>query len=133
MEIKTLTSDISVSDQITPEDITALKAAGFRTIICNRPDGEGPNQPTFDDITKAAQNVGIKTLYLPVITGMLADADVIEFGRALAALPAPVLAYCRSGARSATLWALEQAKTHPRADILTTAKAAGYDLTGVVR
>jgi len=108
MDTKRLTADLSVSPQITVDDVPMLKAAGFRAIICNRPDGEAEDQPRFAEIADAAQKVGIKALYLPVVAGAMADADARAFRQALTDLPGPVLAYCRSGARSANLWTLSQ-------------------------
>ncbi|MGF1503482.1 MAG: TIGR01244 family sulfur transferase [Paracoccaceae bacterium] len=133
MDIKTITPALSVSPQIAPGDIAAIKAAGFRAIICNRPDGEGADQPTHEEIDRAARAAGLETRYLPVTTGKVQDADATAFGTALRDLPGPVLAYCRSGMRSATLWSLSEAKTRPMAEILGATKAAGYDMNGVAR
>jgi len=133
MEIKTLTAGLSVSAQILPTDIQAIKDAGFRAIICNRPDGEGADQPTFEEIAKAARKAGIDTANLPVVSGKVTDEDAKAFDKTLSALPGPVLAYCRTGTRSATLWSLAQAGQRSLADILAATKAAGYDMGGVVR
>jgi sulfide:quinone oxidoreductase len=133
MDIKTLTSDLSVSGQITAEDMQAVKDAGFRAIICNRPDGEGADQPTYSEIAQAAKAAGLGSAYLPIISGKVSDADAAGFDAALAELPGPVLAYCRSGTRSATLWSLSQAHQRSLYDILETTKSAGYDMSGVVR
>ena len=133
MEIKTLTAGLSVSPQVVAADMKAIKDAGFRALICNRPDGEGSDQPTFDEIAKAAKAQGLEAIYLPIVSGMVRDEDAAEFDAALTALPGPVLAYCRTGTRSATLWSLAQASKRSVADILTATKAAGYDMAGVVR
>ncbi|ASW01608.1 bifunctional protein tyrosine phosphatase family protein/NAD(P)/FAD-dependent oxidoreductase [Paraburkholderia aromaticivorans] len=131
MNIKRLTDALSVSPQIQVADLPALRAAGFRTLICNRPDGEGPDQPTFAEIAAAARDEGIEARYLPVESGRVSDADARLFGEYLHGLPGPVLAYCRSGMRSATLWALSRASAEPFAGIVAAGKAAGYDLTGL--
>lgn len=133
MEIKTLTAGLSVSDQILAADIPALREAGFRAIICNRPDGEAADQPSFDEISGAARDAGIEVVYLPIVSGKVTDADAVAFGQALADLPGPKLAYCRTGTRSATLWSLSQADQRSVADILSVTRAAGYDMGGVVR
>ena len=132
MEIKTLTAGLSVSPQVVAADMKAIKDAGFRALICNRPDGEGSDQPTFDEIAKAAKAQGLEAIYLPIVSGMVRDEDAAEFDAALTALPGPVLAYCRTGTRSATLWSLAQASKRSVADILAATKAAGYDMAGVV-
>ncbi|ANP35542.1 MULTISPECIES: bifunctional protein tyrosine phosphatase family protein/NAD(P)/FAD-dependent oxidoreductase [Rhodobacterales] len=133
MDFKTLTSGLSVSPQITIADLPAIRDAGYRAIICNRPDGEGADQPTFDEIQAAAEKLGLEARYLPIVSGKVSDADAAGFGAALTELPGPVLAYCRSGTRSATLWSLSQADRLSVADILATTNAAGYDMGGVVR
>ncbi|RYH09585.1 bifunctional protein tyrosine phosphatase family protein/NAD(P)/FAD-dependent oxidoreductase [Tropicimonas sp. IMCC6043] len=133
MDIKKLTDSISVAGQITAEDLPKIKEAGFRAIICNRPDGEGNDQPTFEEIEMTAQGLGLECRYLPVTSGMVQDEQAVEFGQALTELPGPVLAYCRSGMRSTTLWSLSHAKDMETTRILATAKAAGYDMGGVVR
>ncbi|MBF9030907.1 TIGR01244 family phosphatase [Rhodobacterales bacterium HKCCE3408] len=133
MDFKTITPGFSVSPQILPADVAALKDAGIRAIICNRPDGEGADQPSFADIEAAAKAVGIEARYVPVQAGKVGDADVAAFGEAFDALPRPVLAYCRTGTRSATLWSLREAGTRPLPEILAATKGAGYDMAGVAR
>lgn len=91
--------------QINAEDMEAIKAAGFKSVICNRPDNEGgPTQPDHKTLEAAANRVGLKFAYLPVISGKISDADVADFKNLIKALPTPVLAFCRSGARSKTLY-----------------------------
>ncbi|MDR6503492.1 sulfide:quinone oxidoreductase [Burkholderia ambifaria] len=126
--IRKLTDALSVSPQIAAADLPALHAAGIRAIVCNRPDGEGPDQPTVTEIRAAAAPLGIDVHYLPVDTGKVTDDQAAQFGALVASLDGPVLAYCRSGMRSATLWALSQAGQRPLDDIVATADAAGYDL-----
>ena len=133
MNIKSLTDGLSVSEQITLADMQAIKDAGFRAIICNRPDGEGADQPTFEEIATAAEKVGLEAAYLPIIAGKVSDAEAVAFDKIQTELPGPVLAYCRTGTRSATLWSLSQAEKRSLADILAVTKAAGYDMAGVVR
>ncbi|CUH74791.1 bifunctional protein tyrosine phosphatase family protein/NAD(P)/FAD-dependent oxidoreductase [Tropicibacter naphthalenivorans] len=133
MEFKKINDDITVSPQITAEHIAEIKAAGFRSIICNRPDGEGADQPTFEEIHAAAKAAGLDARYQPVVGGKVSDADADAFGAMLRELPGPVFAYCRTGTRSATLWSLSQAKDKSPAEILEATKAAGYDMAGVVR
>jgi len=133
MEIKKITDKVSVSPQITASDISEIKEAGYRAIICNRPDGEGSDQPSFEEIEKAAKKAGLVAAYLPVETGMVTDENVVEFGNIVKDLPRPLLGYCRSGKRSATLWSLHEAQKRPLPEILAATKAAGYDMNGVAR
>ncbi|WP_284265355.1 bifunctional protein tyrosine phosphatase family protein/NAD(P)/FAD-dependent oxidoreductase [Roseicyclus amphidinii] len=133
MDARTINSGLSVSPQITAEDVKTAKDHGFRAIICNRPDGEGMDQPNFEEIETAAKALGLEARYLPIVAGKVQDEDAEAFGKLLEELPGPVLAYCRTGTRSATLWSLAVAKTRPVADILAATQAAGYDMGGVVR
>lgn len=133
MEPKTISARLSVSPQIFPSDMEALKAQGFRSIISNRPDGEGADQPSFSEIAKVAEELGIEARHIPVSGGLVSDEDAAAFGKALDDLPGPTLAYCRTGTRSATLWSLSQANLRPVVDILAATQNAGYDMSGVVR
>ena len=108
IEIKTLSSKIGVAGQVAVDDLPAIAAAGYRSILCNRPDHEGADQPTFQQIEQAALASGLVARYLPVISGAITTADGLAFAQLLDGLPSPVLAYCRSGARSTTLWNLAQ-------------------------
>lgn len=132
MELKKLTEDLTVSPQINAGDIPAVVAAGFKSIIVNRPDGESADQPPFSDIERAAKTAGLAVTHIPVVAGSITDGHVVAFGRSLAALPKPALAFCRTGTRSATLWSLTQAGQRPTSDIMARTKEAGYDLSGLV-
>jgi sulfide:quinone oxidoreductase len=133
MDIRHLAPELSVSEQIFPNQLAELKEAGFRTVVCNRPDGEGSDQPLFAEIKRAAEAVGIEAHYLPAESGKVTDEQGIAFGKLLETLPKPVLAYCRSGMRSTTMWALSQAGKQSLPHIVETAKKAGFDMKGVIR
>jgi sulfide:quinone oxidoreductase len=109
MDIQALTPTLSVAGQIRASDIPAIANAGFKSVICNRPDGEGADQPGFAEIAQAAQQAGLEVRYLPVETGKVTDAQGSAFGQLLNELPKPVFAYCRSGMRCTTLWRLSNA------------------------
>jgi sulfide:quinone oxidoreductase len=131
MDIKTIAPDLSVSPQITVQDVGIAASQGFRSLIINRPDGESLDQPDWVVIEKAAGRHGMHVRYVPVVPGKVTDADVDAFDKAMHELPAPALAYCRTGTRSATLWALSQAGHLSTDAILKTVSAAGYDLSGL--
>lgn len=133
MDIRPLAPGLSVSPQIAAADLAALRQAGFRSIICNRPDGEGADQPLFAEIAYAAQAAGIEAHYLPAESGKVSDEQGVAFGQLFDTLPKPVLAFCRTGMRSTTMWALSQADSQPLPLILASAKQAGFDLKGVIR
>ena len=118
MQLRRLTNELAVAGQVNPSDIPGLAAKGIRAIICNRPDGEAPDQPSYAEMEKAAAANGIKIAYQPVVMTAISDADAEAFGKLLDELPQPVLIYCRSGMRSATLWALSQAGTLPVEEIV---------------
>jgi cysteine desulfurase len=100
----TLSSGFCASRQIAPGDLKAIHNAGFRSVICNRPDGEGADQPSFDAIAVAALELGMDARYLPIAPGGIGEAEVDAFGALVDALPKPILAYCRTGNRSSMLW-----------------------------
>jgi len=131
MDIKYIAPDLSVSDQIQPQDVGLAATQGFRSIIINRPDGEASDQPAWAAIAEAAARHGLEVRYLPVVSGNVTDSDVRSFHDALHELPAPTLAFCRTGTRSMTFWALTQAGHLSTDAILKTARGAGYDLSGL--
>ena len=133
MQTRDLDDGLTVSGQIGSDDMPALAAQGVRHVICNRPDGEGSDQPAFAEIKRAAEAVGIEAHYLPVTAGNVRDEEAAEFGRLLAAVTGPVHAYCRTGMRSTTLWALSRNASGPGlAEIVRRAHEAGYgDMSGV--
>jgi uncharacterized protein (TIGR01244 family) len=108
MEYRQISDNYSVSGQIQPEDIAAIKAAGFRSVICNRPDDEQPGQPPADSVKQAAEAAGLEFRYIPVISGQITEENVADQAAALEDLQGPVFAYCRSGARCTNLYALIQ-------------------------
>ncbi|GAA4774678.1 TIGR01244 family sulfur transferase [Stakelama sediminis] len=127
-----LNDQISVSPQITPAQVTELAQAGFTAIINNRPDDEEPAQPAGDEIRTVAETLGLTYTAIPVTHSGFSMPQVEAMCAALAAAEGPVLAYCRSGTRSAHLWALAEAKTggEPEA-IIASGADAGYDLSGI--
>lgn len=126
--IKKLSDSVSVSAFVPPEEIPGL-AGHFRTVINNRPDGEEPGQASSAQIEAAARGAGLRYVHIPVVPGQMTGAEVVAFSKALEDEPGPVLAFCRSGMRSASLWALSQAGRREPDSILEAAAAAGYDLS----
>jgi sulfide:quinone oxidoreductase len=131
MKIDKLTPFLSVSPQIAEADLGALAAQGFRAVISNRPDSEAEDQPTSAALGAAAQRVGLDYRHVPVVSGRITDGDVAAFAQALDELKGPVLAFCRTGTRSTTLWALAEARHLDPEAILATAAGAGYDLAAL--
>ena len=128
MEIKPIAPSFAASPQIRPEDVIRAAEAGYQTIICNRPDGEADDQPRAAEIAAAADVAGLEFRYLPIKPGRITDETLAAFDEALKACKAPILGYCRTGNRSATLWALGRSKLLSPDAILAATGQAGYDL-----
>lgn len=104
LPIRAVTHDIAVAPQLTPEAMAAVAAAGFRSVINNRPDFEhGPDQPTSAAVEAAAKAAGLEYRFLPVQGGYQSPEEIAAFAQLMRELPRPVLAFCRSGARSTRL------------------------------
>lgn len=105
LPIRPLTENFAVAPQLAAEDMQAVAQAGYKSVIINRPDGEGgPEQPASADVIAAAKAAGLVIEYQPVVSGAMTAHDVERFKELLGRLPAPVLAYCRTGTRCAHLF-----------------------------
>ena len=135
LDIYEIENGLYVSGQIGPDSIPLLAQKGIRAIVCNRFDGEEPGQPTFMSVDWAATGFGMRAIYLPVLAPPrpVSDAEAFDFAKALEMMHGPVLAYCRTGKRPVTLWALNEARRRPFKEILLVAGGAGHDLTGFVQ
>jgi uncharacterized protein (TIGR01244 family) len=122
---------LSVSAQLSVADVANAKAMGFKTLINNRPDGEAPDQPTSAEIEAAAKAAGLNYLYIPV-RGI--SPDVAEQAcTAIESSEAPVLAFCRSGNRSISCYALGQRmQGRDRDELVRMGADAGYDLSNLM-
>lgn len=131
MEIKELHGTLSVSEQIKLADLKDIAAFGIKTIINNRPDGEAPRQPRSETLSKRAKGLGLEYHYIPVISGGMTDKNVADFAAVLKKSAGPVLAFCRTGTRSTTLWAKSQTGKMSANSIIKDASNAGYDLSNM--
>lgn len=129
MDLKRINDHVSVSGQIRPEDVAALKAAGFVAIVNNRPDGESPDQPSGAEIAAAAAAAGLAYHAIPLGREGVSPEMVAQTRAVLEGSTGPVFCYCRSGTRSTTLWALSQAGTVDAGQIIAQAAEAGYDMS----
>lgn len=130
ISIHRLTDRLAVAPQPAKDDFQRIAAAGFRTVINNRPDGEEQGQLGHEDAAEAARQAGLAYHYLPVNSGEITAEDLAAFARLLNESKGSVLAYCRSGMRSTMLWALTQTRRAPD-EVLETAREAGYDLSSL--
>jgi len=129
MEIRKIDENISVAGQITASDVAAIAEAGFRSILCNRPDGEGILQPAYEGVEEAAKKAGLEFIYQPVSSKGIQEGDVSDFQKSCDALTKPVLAYCRTGTRCTVLWSLGQSGQRDPSEIMSMTAAAGYDMS----
>ena len=104
MDIRAINDDYSVSGQIAVEDLDAIAAMGFKSIVCHRPDHEEAGQPEFSEIAARAQALGIEVAHVPVGPMGVTVEAVHGMVDALDELPRPMLGYCRSGARSTRIY-----------------------------
>ena len=104
MNLTQISEDYYVSPQILPEDVPQLEAAGFIAIICNRPDGEDPAQPTAAEIAAACERAAIAFHHIPVSGTPIPSTDIEEHQRIVTESDGLVLGYCRSGQRSAVIF-----------------------------
>jgi uncharacterized protein (TIGR01244 family) len=128
MDIRQITPDYAVSPQITLADLAAIKAAGFTTVIDNRPDGEVAPDLHTGQMRAAAAALGLIFVANPVISGAMTMDNVTAQGAAIAASTGPVFAYCASGNRSSVVWALSQAGKLPVDDLVGLPAKFGYQL-----
>lgn len=91
--------------QIDPSHVAEIAKHGYKSVINNRPDFEGgPDQPRNAEIQAQAEALGLHYAFLPVVAGAITHEQVIEMARLLKTMPEPILAFCRSGARSTNLY-----------------------------
>ena len=131
MDIRAITPTYAVSPQIALEDLAAIKAAGYTTIINNRPDGEIPPHLHHAQMQAAAQALGLTYVQNAVIGGAMTEANVAQQGAAIAASDGPVFAYCASGNRSSVVWALSNAGKMSTDDLIGLPAKFGYQLEGL--
>ncbi|AXS81990.1 TIGR01244 family sulfur transferase [Marinobacter sp. Arc7-DN-1] len=131
MDFRKIDDNISVAPQISVEDVAEAAKLGFRTLVANRPDQEEPGQPSMADIEAAAREHGLAWVFMPVASGNITDDDVSRFAPMIQDAEKPVLAFCRSGTRCTVLWALSSARNTSADEIVTKARNAGYDISGL--
>lgn len=133
MDIRPLTEDFAVSPQIDPADMARIAAAGYRSVLGNRPDDEEAGQPDFATLSAAAQQAGLETRLVPISSGGVTPQAMADFAQALEEMPKPILAYCRTGTRCTMLWTISQHGQRDSDDILRRTAAAGYDMGGLMQ
>jgi uncharacterized protein (TIGR01244 family) len=104
LRFRQLDSGTAIAGQISVDDVGRIAEAGFKTILCARPDDEEPGQPRFAAIAAAARAAGLSAVHIPV-SGGIGEGHLIRLQEALKTMPGPMLGYCRSGARAGSLFA----------------------------
>lgn len=131
MTPKPLSDQLSVTAQPPLDAMAEAATQDFKAVISNRPDGEEEGQPSAAQMAQAAEEAGLTFTHIPVVPGQYGEADIAAFKAALDKANGPVLAFCKSGMRAASLWALSQAGTQPAEALLAAAQSAGFDLTAL--
>jgi uncharacterized protein (TIGR01244 family) len=109
LPLRQIADDVFVAPQLDPAAMAELARLGFRSVVNNRPDFEhGPDQPTSAAIEAAARAAGLEYRFLPVNGGYQSPEEIAQFKGLVADLPHPLLAFCRSGARSTKLYVESQ-------------------------
>lgn len=128
LDIRALTPTYAVSPQITPEDLPAIKAAGFTTVINNRPEQEIPPELGNDVMEAAARALGLAFVANYLSPGNITPANIAVQRDAVAASAGPTFAYCQSGNRSSQVWALMNAGSRPTDELIGIPARFGYRL-----
>src|SRR5919205_60238 len=117
-----------VGGQVAPHEVAGLAEQGFTVLVNNRPDGEESGQPLAADIEEAAAQAGIAYRFVPIVRGIgPADVDAMQQARSEAG-DGKVLAFCRSGTRSALAVALaKREEGASREEIERALAEAGVD------
>lgn len=133
MKLQQLNEKIYICDQITTDDISTLKKEGISTIVNNRPDNEGINQPLSESIKEQATKAELEYYYLPVISGNYLNSSIKKLIKILNTATKPIVLFCRTGNRSFNLWAVSQVEKYGHEYILTKAKGIGFEVTSLAQ
>ena len=130
--VRPITPSFAVAGELTAADIADLARLGFRGLISNRPDGEERGQLTAAETADLAAAAGLAFRHVPASKHDLFSAGTVAaMQAAVADLEGPVLAHCKSGLRSAVLWAIVAAGEQPIGEVVATVRAAGFDISGL--
>jgi uncharacterized protein (TIGR01244 family) len=133
-KITSLTDGFCVASQIAPDDIPEIAAAGFRTLINNRPDDEEAGQLSSATARATAERLGVVYHYLPFTAASLTTADIDAFEALMVGAQGPVIAHCRSGTRCYLIWAASQVRKGASAEaLIRQAAEQGFDIAALRR
>lgn len=133
--MKRITDKLFIASQLTADDIRQAKTEGVVAIVNNRPDGEEESQPSSSENRRIAEAEGLEYTHIPVVPGQITKGHVTDFQAALEKADGPVLAHCKTGARSATLYAIGEVLDGRmgKDEIVPLGQHLGVDLSGAVK
>lgn len=121
LSINQIDDGFSVSPQLSPGDFEEIARLGIRSVINNRPDGEGgSSQPTDTQLRLAAESAGLFYAYLPIASVSFDESAAVRMRALVGELPKPILAFCRTGTRSTKLYQAATASRQPAQPNSTT-------------
>ena len=130
LSLQPLDKQSSVSGQLKPDDMKEIAAQGFGAVINNRPDREAMfGQPLTDDLKHAADAAGLLFVDLPFPGPNVTPEQVRALATVLDKRDRRVVAFCKSGMRSALIWAAAEVSAGRSLDeVLSAARNAGQNL-----
>jgi uncharacterized protein (TIGR01244 family) len=133
--MKQISDRLYVGPQLTAQDIIRAKSQGFAAIVNNRPDGEEPGQPSAAENRLLAEGEQLAYAHIPVTAGQISESQVRAFQKALSEAAGPVLAHCKTGTRSATLYAIGEVLDGrmDRDEVIPFGQSVGFDLSGALK
>jgi len=131
VDVRVLTPTFSAAPQLVPSEMAEAAAAGYRTILCNRPDFEAPLDACESEMRAATEAAGMTFVSNPFVSGQMAMEHVEKQRDFIKSCEAPVLAYCASGTRTTICWAFAMAPDMPPQEIVEAAAKGGYQLAGL--
>lgn len=108
MRVLELAPQVYVTGQVFEHDLKLIAEQGIKSVMSNRPDGEAADQPPNADLARVAEELGIKYVYVPVVSGRITPQNIEDFRQAVVSLERPMLIFCRTGARSTALWEMTE-------------------------
>ncbi|MFT4717602.1 MAG: hypothetical protein ACI861_000548 [Paracoccaceae bacterium] len=128
MQINQISPDYSVAAQISKADVEAIAKAGFKSLICNRPDEEIEPDLNAAAMALEAKKHGLSFVYNPISNQGMTQENLDAQARAMAETDGSTFAYCRSGTRCAICWSFVQGSVLPSEAIIEATASAGYNL-----
>jgi len=133
MQLKQLTSNHFVSDQLLEENFEALASQGIKSIINNRPDAESPDHPDSQTLERLAKSAGLAYVYAPITTQTLTADELTTNRQAFDKLDKPICAFCRTGARAAITWGLLSTADSKTTFIIETVAKANLPIAALLK